>query len=890
MLAQQAPCILQIDSVQFLCYDHDTPLDSTDDYFVVHFQVSGGAGNDTDSFALSWPGVSDYGHYAYGSMVDLNFEANGAFFSIHAADVNDLACKDSLAVPSLIPCSAPCHFDLDTRVEIHCNNATTEQNTADDYYSISFEIPSISTKPGYLVYLDGDSIGLFPYNRLNYFNHPADSMHHTIIFMDSKDSSCFFQTILGRFIPCSRNCYITQEYLTILCNDHQTPFEIADDSLEIIAVINAYHGTDSFAVYLGPYAPTSHAYGDTLRWKMPYRVDSLLVKVEDKEKPDCIRLFYWQLPPPCSVDCSQYPFPGVQTDTLLTLTCHERCQTLTAPLFSGWQSQWVNGTNGQINKTDTLQICETGSYYLQYTHLSSSCPAAFDTIVVVADTMIAKPVIHWQLMKASICDSAIYLLTTPYNPVQQYQWAAGHISSDQLSLVVAGPVQVTLKTLNPMNGCADSVSLNLAGPITLEKWHILPYENLNCTRRFTVLSVDTTKYHSHETVQWKKSSDGNNWQTNKALEVTQAGLYNVRLGDADGGCYKDTVLEVFDLAEKIEVQLSQLGTVKCKKDSATIQILVKNENGPVTYGIQLQTMGTNWQTAGSDSTLFRVAGSGTYSVTVTRPTDGCTGSDSIVIEAKPQMAVSWSCIQPKCDEQLLGGIQLETEKPAIQQWYLNDKIQNNVFASRLEPGPYKVLAIDTLGCRHDTTVFLHQVKKLTIHAPSLIELDFGATTKVAAEINRTVDELEAYSWSPLDQVSCSQCMETWVEGKEDETLTFAARDTAGCEAAVSVDIRVRREVIITVPNIISDESADNGRFTIYGNEHVSHVTEITIYDRWGNRIWHTDTDCLNNPAAGWDGQINGRAVVNGVYTYTALVEIYNGEKRVVSGDITRFFR
>ena len=80
----------------------------------------------------------------------------------------------------------------------------------------------------------------------------------------------------------------------------------------------------------------------------------------------------------------------------------------------------------------------------------------------------------------------------------------------------------------------------------------------------------------------------------------------------------------------------------------------------------------------------------------------------------------------------------------------------------------------------------------------------------------------------------------------------------------------------------------NGRFTLYGNEHVNRVTEITIYDRWGNRVWHTDTDCLNNPAAGWDGQINGRAVVNGVYTYTAMVEIYNGEKRLVSGDITRF--
>ena len=43
------------------------------------------------------------------------------------------------------------------------------------------------------------------------------------------------------------------------------------------------------------------------------------------------------------------------------------------------------------------------------------------------------------------------------------------------------------------------------------------------------------------------------------------------------------------------------------------------------------------------------------------------------------------------------------------------------------------------------------------------------------------------------------------------------------------------------------------------------------------------------PAAGWDGQINGRAVVNGVYTYTAMVGNIQWRKaRLVSGDITAF--
>ena len=122
--------------------------------------------------------------------------------------------------------------------------------------------------------------------------------------------------------------------------------------------------------------------------------------------------------------------------------------TVSTPI-PGWQSQWVNGTNGHISESDTLRVCETGQFIIQYTHISSSCPGAFDTIIVEADTMLEKPEIHWQLQHTSPCDSAIYLLTTSNNPVQQYQWVAGNTHSNNGLLVVAGPVEVKLKTINP---------------------------------------------------------------------------------------------------------------------------------------------------------------------------------------------------------------------------------------------------------------------------------------------------------------------------------------------------------------------------------------------------------------------------------------------------------
>ena len=220
------------------------------------------------------------------------------------------------------------------------------------------------------------------------------------------------------------------------------------------------------------------------------------------------------------------------------------------------ESQWVNGTNGHIIKIDTLQICRNGNFYSIYTHIiilswrlwyhysrgRYNARKTWDSLAVTA----------YFTLRFSLLP-----VTTSNNPVQQYQWVAGNTHSNNGMLVVAGLLEVTLKTINPLNGCSDSVSLNLAGPINFEQWHILPFENLDCIRRSTLLSVDTTKYHSHEIFQWRKNSDGNNWQVNNQLKVTKGRFIWFTIGDADGSYYGTQPLKCWS-GRKNRQQLSQV--------------------------------------------------------------------------------------------------------------------------------------------------------------------------------------------------------------------------------------------------------------------------------------------------------------------------------------------
>jgi len=61
--------------------------------------------------------------------------------------------------------------------------------------------------------------------------------------------------------------------------------------------------------------------------------------------------------------------------------------------------------------------------------------------------------------------------------------------------------------------------------------------------------------------------------------------------------------------------------------------------------------------------------------------------------------------------------------------------------------------------------------------------------------------------------------------------------------------------------------------------------ELTIYSRWGERLFHTDD--INQ---GWDGYYNGELCPQAVYIYKATVTYGNGNRYDIAGDITLLYK
>jgi len=101
--------------------------------------------------------------------------------------------------------------------------------------------------------------------------------------------------------------------------------------------------------------------------------------------------------------------------------------------------------------------------------------------------------------------------------------------------------------------------------------------------------------------------------------------------------------------------------------------------------------------------------------------------------------------------------------------------------------------------------------------------------------------------------------------------------TNGCNDSINKMISVRPFVTFYVPNAFSPNGdGQNEVFMPYGNSIDTDGYSMTIFDRWGKIVFHTQN--LNTP---WDGTIkdgSGKIALPGVYTYLINARIEGNDK------------
>jgi gliding motility-associated-like protein len=116
----------------------------------------------------------------------------------------------------------------------------------------------------------------------------------------------------------------------------------------------------------------------------------------------------------------------------------------------------------------------------------------------------------------------------------------------------------------------------------------------------------------------------------------------------------------------------------------------------------------------------------------------------------------------------------------------------------------------------------------------------------------------------------------------DTLYRLQAANVFGCTAEDSLRVRVSPRLRTYVPTAFSpNDDGRNDVLRLYAGPEVAKVVSFEVYGRWGNKVFASTA-----PAPAWDGSISMRPAPVGVYLWQAEVELLDGRRRQLKGEVS----
>lgn len=147
--------------------------------------------------------------------------------------------------------------------------------------------------------------------------------------------------------------------------------------------------------------------------------------------------------------------------------------------------------------------------------------------------------------------------------------------------------------------------------------------------------------------------------------------------------------------------------------------------------------------------------------------------------------------------------------------------------------------------------------------------------------------INSFSWTSSDHeaLNCPTCENPIIQPIEDTEVELTIDNFTGCQKTDRFNLDVE-DVTIFDPNIFTPNNDDqNDLFFLQGNLDYD-IALFQIYDAWGGMLYQKKNIIANKKEDGWDGTTNGHNCLPGVYLWTAVVRLKNGQERIIHGDIT----
>lgn len=457
-----------------------------------------------------------------------------------------------------------------------------------------------------------------------------------------------------------------------------------------------------------------------------------------------------------------------------TLTCTQPVITLFATSNAAPASYQWSGPTGFSSTQSQPSVSLAGAYTVTVTGTSSGCTATA-TATVLSD--FTPPNVTVMGGNISCLQPSVPLLAISNAVGGTYLWfGPGNFIANQAQVFVnqAGVYTVTVTSM--VNGCTSTASTTVLGN-TIAPSLTVSGGQISCVQPSVALNA--TSNDPTSTYAW--SGPGSYSSTQAHAMATLPGIYTVTVTSMANGCTTTASTTVLGNTNAPNVAVSG-GEITCSQTSVVLAAVSTTPSG--TYA---------WSGPGGyNSTQAQpvVTQPGTYTVTVTDPSNGCTRAASVTVNNNtfpPVVTISSGDLS--CTQSSVVLTATSTAPSSTYAWsgpsgYSSALAQPTV----TQPGVYTVTVTDaTNGCTGTATTTVNAV-----NTPVSVGINGGTLTCSQLSIVLTASSntpLATYNWTGPNGYTTTQAQATaTIPGTYAVTVTSANGCTGTASLLVTANV------------------------------------------------------------------------------------------------------
>ncbi len=531
--------------------------------------------------------------------------------------------------------------------------------------------------------------------------------------------------------------------------------------------------------------------------------------------------------------------------------------------------------NNEFSEEKNPIVTEGGQYSVQV--IGSNFCDTSGIVNIYIDTFIQDIELNTSNILDCNNEQVDISLDSNYPEETEFEWSSTDFSSEIPNITVENTGIYTL-IVTTANGCTREESIEIASDYSII--NIDASDGLlTCYEpEFELRANLSSSNYSH--INWMGP---NGFSVNDSIGTVAAEGVYVFSVTGTNGCTNSMQIEVSSNQTEPAIQLLD-GQLSCNQST----IDISNELDQNYFYVW--TWDTN-EIENENFNTLTVTEPGNYVAQVTDLENGCTNTASSTIIQLPDItSFTFEVDHPDCFNPF-GNIEIMDIEGGSEPYIFSidggQTFQEQAVFTDLGAGSYELIVQDAYDCNSFDATEIISLQDFELAADDFFLIFVGELQQLNVETSLSLDEIESITWNPSNTLSCTDCLNPVSSTTEDVVYTVTVIDKNGCIYETSIEIRVLENPYY-IPNVFTpNNDGTNEYFSIFGDlELIQNVNIFSIYDRWGERVFHTEDVLATDESMKWYGDFKGVPSQAGVYAYYIEYISISGNIIKASGDVT----